>query len=121
MREKTDEVQVQEDSVEEVLEELKQELPDAAPKPPKPRRRRKPRKPTEPETLEMITKREYRLELFEEGDNNVFARQRGLSREGWDWPVIHGFRRHAASGLVADSFLILVASRDLEVPAGEAE
>ena len=102
---------VQEDSVEEVLEELEQVVPEGA---------EVEIVVEEPDVLpEMVSKREYRLELFEEGDNNVFARQPGLAREGWKWPVIHGFRRRAPSGLVADSFLILVASREVEAPAGE--
>lgn len=121
--------EVAEDTVEEVLEELKQGLPGGADAddgalidikgPGSAGADADDSAPIE-DVLEMVTKREYRLELFEEGDQKVFARQRGLKREGWKAPAIHGFRRHTASGLVADSFLILVASRDLEVPAGEA-
>ena len=60
--------------------------------------------------------REYRLELFEEGDNRTQARQRGLAREGWEFPAIHGFVRNLTMGRGTDRFFIVVASRDTEVP-----
>lgn len=72
----------------------------------------------EDESVTLTTQREYRLELFEEGDNRVYGRQRGLAREGWDFPAIHGFQRTFPMGNRApDRFLILVASRDTEVPS----
>ena len=60
--------------------------------------------------------REYRLELFEEGDTRVYGRQRGLAREGWEFPVVHGFQRNLTMNRGTDRFFIVVASRDLEVP-----
>jgi len=64
-----------------------------------------------------LASREYRLELFEEGDNRVFGRQRSLAREGWDFPAIHGFERQLTGNRGVDRFLIVVASRDVEATA----